>query len=1418
MKKILIAFLLSLSCACAFAAVGCGKNTDSTSSSTSNSGGSNPSRTFNVNFEEGEGFTFVSDTPDGGAINKGDTLTFSVDVGAFYTGSPVVYVNGDPIAPNDDGVYSVEMVRNVTVRAEGIKRDVSNMQGTGTMEDAFLVTKPIDLLYIAQQVNNGVSSYVNGAYVLMNDIDCKGEELEVIGDYRTESAYFAGCFSCYTDQDTNTMERYKISNFTISTNDINYVGLFGAVMVDMSVTSSGLFYGIQLENFTINASIDNPTDPSNLTIACGGLIGYGIGANTLLCDAINGEINMYSDDAYFSFAGGLIGYQQGLYAEEYDAYFPSEAAYCSADVDVNTLKGATLYAGGISGYLMTNYPFAPAYIDNCYATGDVSGAIRAGGIAGGLGQFTSVSNCYATGEIVAKSSQTSAMANDEQLEYCYASAGGIVGFAENDTIVNDSFFAGKTYAYAVEGKSYEKKGVAIAYGHEAGTALASSAKYVLLNNHSTNDASDMVGLANKLGWKDYNWIIENGSYPTINYEPTQTATTTTLTRVYLAKDENGKFSPVEVNNQTEVTLDYLNSAEDEYVTIGESFASGSLPLYVQADNGYLSYGYYLDKACTQKMPYSYLATGDITLYVAFADPTPIVGEYTLTPDHSDKPITLTLDEKGKATYTDGSDTRVTNYLYDGESLIIEAARLARYYTEPIVLDSTDTESDPYFDINRYAFYDYMVKVDGDTLEMYDNVYFTKDKPLKASKNVLRGSFYSTAKEYTFYGFNGTVTEKNADPQHFSYTTSGDSITLKFANGSTQTIKKSTLKAYDTFKGSWQKSATVNKNFVFDGKGNWSYSYSGYNRSLYGSAQEIFLDKQSGTYTVSADGSKMTLKGGTFNGYTVTLNSDGFMEIVGDGATQVYYRNGSYTGVWVSQGLKLTLNGLNADGLGTGVADFTESNLSFPITYEWSETENYIVAFTADTIIFGYFTYVLDYNMLNAVIYDPMTATYIGGYLSVVDDYNGEWISNNKTFETVEFDGNGFTLANYSNGGSIRINGNNVNVMYALKNSTLTGEFAYNGTLYTLTYDEDLKVVYISDGDKTTEFERKDIFANIDFVDLKGNTFTFDGKSSLLNGGKLTVNKDEYIYRNVDGEYLVYTDEAQVGNIVKEEKFYTLTIGKNSYELYIKNDLMGDWAISGAFQLFSIGPTDLTGNVSATFKGFDVELTYIDPAMLMFKYTDENMPIIYYVYKIDEENLVVSQYTNLYAGEYQVCTKANDLFGTWIYNRDDNRTITFDGVTSIYANGVAKMSQGKDSTMYYYTVKEDGIIMWSQEPLAGKTLYYKIEFTTNLSNRNAYVQGDKAILRTEVDALYLTEAKDEHGVTYVFNGMNLDDQEGTLSADNGKEYTYRVTSYNSNNTANLILTDKDTGIVYDAVLDYRDMNNILLSMTPSKDNV
>ena len=454
MKKHLIALLLSLSCVAALTAVGCGiHSADNSTESSSDSGSSDIVYTgeSTVTLQGGEGFTYATQTQSGSAIKNGEYLDFKVELGGFYLdSSPVVYVNDTPVAHDGEGNYHVLIVEDTTIRVENVKKDVSQIDstGNGTMESPFVVSKPIDLIYIAEKVNSGVQSYVQGAYILANDIDCKGEELKIIGDSSTENAYFSGCFVCNYNSETGEVYNYSISNFKIKSKTANYVGLFGAVYADLSVSSSALFYGINLKDFTIEASLTDEHTGDSKTITCGGLIGYGVGANMYLCSATDGNINVTANEYYFSYVGGLIGYQQAFYSPAYDYHFASEIAYCYTDVNIRAFEGKVLGAGGIAGYMTTNYPtVSVASIHNSYALGNVSGAMRSGGIAGALGRYSVVSNCYATGMIYA-SCDLALSDTDWPDEYKIASAGGLVGYAENDTIAHDCFFNGETGANA----------------------------------------------------------------------------------------------------------------------------------------------------------------------------------------------------------------------------------------------------------------------------------------------------------------------------------------------------------------------------------------------------------------------------------------------------------------------------------------------------------------------------------------------------------------------------------------------------------------------------------------------------------------------------------------------------------------------------------------------------------------------------------------------------------------------------------------------------------------------------------------------------------------------------------------------------------------------------------------------------------
>ena len=910
MKKLFGLFLISLTCAFAGTLTACKDKTED----------NRP--TCTVTFKAGEGFTYELVTGEESTeeetqekeelvsvdVKQGDTLSFRLDVGAFYAGTPTVLV-GDTAVSSVDDVYSFTVNASATVTVDGIVKDVSNMIGTGASDNAFLVTRPIDLIYIAEQVNAGNETYSTASYVLGADIDCKGEELKIIGDMSTDTSFFSGVFACYTDSSTNEMSRYTISNFTINSDSSQYVGLFGCVQTNLTTQSSGLFYGIRLENFTINAGTAN-AKTSQPVIYAGGLIGYGVGATMYLCDAVNGELNVFADNNYFAFAGGLIGCQQAFYAQEYNLPTPSEIAYSTVDVDVTGVKGATLYAGGVSGYTFTNSLVAPVFIHNVASHGSVSGAINAGGIVGGLGQFTSVATAYSTGDVIAYSDNTISKNNDFMTDdtYCHSYAGGLVGYAENDTIVNDSFSIGETLATGEMGASYTHANAFVGGGDSQGKLGVNAQKYVELSNLKEVNISDesFADFKTKLGWREADWTFTAGQYPAINYETTTETITTTLTINYVTKAEN---VTIKVDNVASTQYSY----KDGYETIMTAFNNGSIPLYIKADNaGYRSYGYYFDTACTKPVPYSYLSTRDVNLYVGFADYTPVAGTYYV--GDNDETIALTLDIDGYASYTDGTADIKVPYQFDGETLLIEGATFAKFYTGA-VNPELSVNKDPNFDMNRYNAYYFEGVKTSEGLALYDGAYFTKDSPLVATAtgaeqtpnaHDITGSWYDPVLNATLafsgertatltYG-DGTVYElvcekaktngyymlyyvyKQGDSEYktaFGYFKNGTqnrTLVSVITDHTSLTTGYNNFNLYqlDVYKGDWVTAGSLAQGTItFNGGGYFAGAYSGW--------LEINGEKVPYEVNPETNEGKFALGGVTyiiaFNNNTVTITSD-----------------------------------------------------------------------------------------------------------------------------------------------------------------------------------------------------------------------------------------------------------------------------------------------------------------------------------------------------------------------------------------------------------------------------------------------------------------------------------------------------------------------------------------------------------------
>lgn len=120
---------------------------------------------------------------------------------------------------------------------------------------------------------------------------------------------------------------------------------------------------------------------------CGGLIGSCSNKVTVSDCHASGDVDGNSDfsGSNSSVAGGLIGTSEGLVVRSY------------AEGDVSAAgHNYESAAGGLIGEIR----YSEAKIENCYATGGVSGDDYAGGLVGEVNGAATVSCCYASGDVL----------------------------------------------------------------------------------------------------------------------------------------------------------------------------------------------------------------------------------------------------------------------------------------------------------------------------------------------------------------------------------------------------------------------------------------------------------------------------------------------------------------------------------------------------------------------------------------------------------------------------------------------------------------------------------------------------------------------------------------------------------------------------------------------------------------------------------------------------------------------------------------------------------------------------------------------------------------------------------------------------------------------------------------------------------
>ncbi|MBO5327650.1 MAG: InlB B-repeat-containing protein [Clostridia bacterium] len=1356
-----------------------------------------------LTFTQGEGYKYVFENEVGTSVAYGATVEFAVELGAYKDGPITVKANDQELAVNQtSGKYSVTVTEATTVTVSGVRDAVSSMTGSGTQDDPYVVAKPIDLKFIADKVNAGSASYVTAHYIMYNDIDFKGEEMEIIGDLRSDYAYFNGYFNGNS---------YALKNFVINAENKSYVGVFGCVMANPYDASLGTLYALRLTDYEINASVTQ-----DINIFCGSYIGYAQGANVHLCIAEGGEINVDADDSYYAFVGGAIGVQESMYLEDYDANFISSVAYANIDVQVNANSGSIYAAGGISGAVYAADANASTYITCSFSSGSVIGAMRSGGIVGLLGRWCSVSNSYSKSEISAQSSWTDKTLGEEN---CYAYGGGLVGYAENDTSVADCFAVGSVSAYGQAGDKYAVYGGIIGGKDAAYTATVSSEQAVENNCYYAEGGVDQDNginlkdgnfIVNNLKWGDHDWIIgsyldENGEtvileYPTINYGESDV-------NLILTVNYNGQT----VGGQSSKTL----LVGGVHVTLASWMENGDLEEFVVADSGLCSYGYFFDKECTRKVPAGFITTRNITVYVGFIDYSAVEGTYYIQNDSTTETLSVTLYDDGTFDYSDGSAITSSTYIYNGEFIVLKDCRFARYSN----LTLTDaTTGDALSEVLKHELYDFRADVTESGIIIYDgedgdtNAYILKSQPLVASKtqNVPYGEYYvkgATSTEY--YTFNSN-TVGYCNGVRFTYELVGTSIVIndgeKYGENSNGkiTIGGVELKAYDEFQGTWEFSATVNKTFTFDGIDAWT---------MYDATGKTAVE-DAGKYTIDNQGAlNFTLTNGTKCVATVT---DGYMQIKMGEVAQTYYAENSFKGEWsnAENKISLKLNGISANGVGTGVIDYLDVT-DYEITY-MVIGYNTIAAYS-DGEIMGFFTFNGYGNRLVGEVYLASTAAITANVIFLShDDYQGEWISEVDLFELISFNGFG-SYTQTQNGVKGLVTVGEDQVEYTLVNSTLNGSFTYEGVTYNIRYDEVNGTITLSYGENTVTLQRKDAMANTVLVAADGTTFSFDGYGELANGGKMvetsasgTVNT--YTYKlSGSGENLVITYGDNKTITVSGNKYVT----SNNDQLLVKTLFSGQWAISNTYNTLSVAHMTIDGKMDGTYLGDEIELTYINAEKLSFEYDNQT----YYVFWLEEDNAAISTDERLKANNYTALSPIDEVYGK-VFKNALGAKLQFDGMaksTYTYGRATTTAPDGKVTEYYYDYDKKGGLMMWGVNTVGGRTLNFKLQPCDQYVS-GAYNYNGQAYKLVEIDSFYLITATDEStGKTYEFDGMSISNKNGrgTVVCSDGTQYTYQIHAYNDDYTARVSFFTAD-GEQLIVTVNYEDGQNIKIIFTATEE--
>ncbi len=317
------------------------------------------------------------------------------------------------------------------------KADEKFAGGSGTSSSPYQIATPGQLLYMANQINEGTSA--DKYYILTDNINLNHRRWTPIGISSSEA--FKGSF------DGNG---YTIDNLKIISHKNGYAGLFGYVQ------------GGTLSNIIVNnVKLEFAYSPSD-NLYAGAIAAYSNGA-VLDCFA-EGKIKLTaSTSASQSYIGGIVGYGEN-----------GSIKGCTSQVVVDTATAGITNAGGIAGY-------AACDIEKCAARSDVTSTSGntsyTGGVVGYITSDAAATDCYSMGIITGGSS--------EGLAY----SGGLAGYNLGNWIT--SYSSAETTAITVNSKSYA--GGLFGYSNGTLTSCYAVNNVTAISENNTSSVGGLIG-------------------------------------------------------------------------------------------------------------------------------------------------------------------------------------------------------------------------------------------------------------------------------------------------------------------------------------------------------------------------------------------------------------------------------------------------------------------------------------------------------------------------------------------------------------------------------------------------------------------------------------------------------------------------------------------------------------------------------------------------------------------------------------------------------------------------------------------------------------------------------------------------------------------------------------------------------------